>query len=117
MRQFTFILLMVGTCLGVYAQEAIEGIWQTGKDNTIIEIQKSANHWIGKVVSSDHEDATPGQVVIRNLVRGEDDWKGEFYVPPLDSWLDATVVPQGNDIEVTVFVGWFSKSLVWKKLE
>lgn len=110
----SFLLLLA---LKTQAQKSIEGVWQTGKDNTIIHVQNIQNEWNGKVVSSDNENASPGKLVIRNMVWNGEIWEGEFYVPPLDSWLDATMEPEGNQAEVTVYVGWFSKSLTWVKME
>ena len=97
------------------SQAEIEGVWDTGTDNTIIQIYKSSTQFEGKVISSDNEKAKPNMQVIRNVKKVGDHWEGEFYIPFFGKWLDTELRPEQNNLKVKVHVGWFSKSKTWRR--
>lgn len=98
-----------------FSQPDIEGVWDTGRDNTFIQIYKSSGQFLGKVVSSDNEKAEPGMQVMRNIKKVKDHWEGEFYIPTFGKWMDVELMPTKEGLKVKVYVGWFSKSSIWRE--
>lgn len=109
---FLFIGLLLAT-VSVNAQQSIEGIWNTGKDNTEIEIKKDE----GKIYTSDNENATLGKLIIKDIKMNNNTYKGKLYIIRKDRWVDALFVPNGNSLTVTISAGWQTKTLQWRKVK
>lgn len=106
-----FLLLHVGL-----AQSQLDGVWNPGVGDLLLEIRENnLGHREGVIVTSDNPDAPPGKQIIRNLTYKEDHWEGEFFIPRFGKWLEAHFYPEAQQMEVTVYVGWFSKSRVWSR--
>jgi hypothetical protein len=95
------------------AQQSIEGLWDTGQDNTKIEIVSTA----GKVQSSDNEKATVGKLIVKELEKNDNTYKGKLYLIRRNRWVDAVFVPNGNSLTITISAGWQSKTLKWTKVK
>lgn len=108
------IFVMVGT-YSVHAQGSIAHVWNTGMDNTTIEIKLDGSTYEGKIVSSDKDMASPGKLIVKDVKKTKETYKGKLYAIKRNKWVDATFEPKGNSLLVTVSVGWRTKKLEWKK--
>lgn len=97
----------------MYAQQSINGIWNTGQDNTKIEI----NSTTGKIHSSDNEKATVGKLIVKDLNRVNNTYKGKLYLIRRKRWTDAVFVPNGTSLNVRVSAGFQKKEMVWNLVE
>lgn len=109
MKNFIFILGLLLTTVSVNAQQSFVGLWNTGQDNTIIKIISNT----GKIHSSDNKKATVGKLIIKDLKKIDNTYKGKLYLIRKDRWVDAVFVPNGNYLDVTISAGWQSKTLKW----
>jgi len=99
-------------CSLSYSQ-SIEGVWNTGKENTTIEIKNGE----GKIYSSDNQKATKGKLMIKEIQKTNNTYKGKLYIIKKKRWVDAEFIPNGNSLNVTVSAGWRSKTLKWNLVE
>lgn len=97
------------------AQQSIEGIWDTGTENTKIEISQNNGEWVGKIISSDNEKATIGKVILKDLKKQNEIWKGELFVVKRQKWTDVEIVPNGNKLDLIVSAGPSSRKVQWSK--
>ncbi|MEM9547720.1 MAG: hypothetical protein AAGA77_17190 [Bacteroidota bacterium] len=113
-----FIYSILFTALSTHAQESIEGIWNTGKENTKIEIAEVEDGiYEGKILSSDNENAKVEKALLRevNLIDGE--WKGKLFAPKKKKWMDAVLMKKENRLHIKVKAGFMSKTIKWTKEE
>lgn len=115
--KFIIVLSAFFVNLTAFSQSSIEGSWSTGVDSVVIDIYPASDHWEGKVISSDNAKAELGKIVLKNLVKVDEHWEGEFYIPPLGSWLDAKLIPNDQEMEVTAYAWFISKTKMWTKIE
>ena len=74
------ILIVATLCsFSVFSQSHLIGNWDTGEDNTKIEISESNGIITGKIKSSDNHKAKIGKVVLNDLKKDDNNWKGEIY--------------------------------------
>lgn len=116
MRQLLILSAVLIFSIGNYAQETIVGKWNLGKHNAIVEIYKTDKGWEGKVISSDKDKIEKGKIMLKEIVKKDDYWKGKLYVPPIGSWLKATLKPKGEIMEVTASNWLMKKTKEWKKV-
>lgn len=109
MKTFIFFICLFVTSISLNAQQRIEGLWDTGKDNTTIEIINEE----GNVHSSDNAKATTGKLIIKNLKKTSNSYKGKLFIIKKNRWVDAEFVPKENTLYVTISAGWQSKTLKW----
>ena len=113
--------LYVGILLLIYfsvsAQEAIQGLWQTGRENTKIEISQNNGEWVGKIKSSDNEKVTIGKVILKDLIKQNDKWKGKLFVVKRQKWYDVVITPNETKLDLTVTAGFFEKEVQWSKVK
>lgn len=109
MKNLLLFLGLLLTTIYVNAQQSIEGLWDIGQDNTKIEIIGT----IGKIHSSDNEKATVGKLIVKELKRIDNTYKGKLYLIKKNRWIDAVFVPNGNFLNVTISAGRQSKTLKW----
>lgn len=91
------------------------GVWNTGIDNTRIEITESNGTYSGHIISSDNPRAVIGQQILKDLRPTGDSWEGLMYAPKKDTWLDASLEEQGDMLKITVKSGFFSKTIEWNR--
>ncbi|GAA3509949.1 hypothetical protein GCM10022393_23640 [Aquimarina addita] len=106
-------LLFVSTEL--FSQYTLQGIWNSGKDNTMIEVTESNGTIVGKIKSSDKKDIELGKVILKDLKKEDNTWVGSIYAHQRKEWYDVEISPQDNVLQLKVSVGFLSKTLIWKK--
>ena len=110
------ILIVVTLCsFSVSGQSQLNGTWNTGEDNTVIEITESAGKTSGKIKSSDNPKATIGKVIVKDLKKSGSSCKGKIYAPKRQEWYDAVLTQKGNILVIKISVGFFSKTVEWKE--
>lgn len=109
MPAFILYLGLLLTSISMSAQQSIEGVWDTGQENTKIEITNN----LGKIYSSDNKMATVGKIMIKELIKTNNTYKGKLYLVRRNRWVDAVFIPKGNSLTVTISAGWQSKTLKW----
>ncbi len=98
------------------AQSNVAGNWIAGKENTVIKIAQEGSSYSGKIISSENPKAKAGSLMIKDLKQDKKgNWKGQVYAPKRDEWYDAEFTPKGNILEIEISVGFFSKTMEWKK--
>jgi hypothetical protein len=110
MKTFTLFLALFLTSISINAQQSVEGLWNSGQDNTQIEIISTT----GKIYSSDNDKATVGKLIIKELKKTENTYKGKLHLIRRNRWVDAVFVRNGNFLNVTISAGWQSKTLKWQ---
>ena len=109
MKTLSLVFGLLVTTVFMNAQQSIEGIWNTGRENTKIEIKNS----IGKIYSSDNDKGTTGKLMIKDLVKSNNEYRGKLYIIRKDRWVDAVFVPNENSLQVTVSAGLQQRTMVW----
>lgn len=109
---FFSLLLSVGS---LAAQSAPTGVWNTGNDNSKVEITEVDGNYVGTLISSDNTKAKIGKQLLKDLKPDGDAWKGKLFAPKKGKWLDATLQEKGNQLLIKVGSGFMSKTLKWKK--
>ncbi|MEL7223034.1 MAG: hypothetical protein AAGJ93_17050 [Bacteroidota bacterium] len=109
----TFILLFA-LCgvLAIQAQTAIVGVWNTGQENTKVEIKEAGSQMEGTILSSNNEKVV-GTLIIKNVQPVGEAYKGQLYAIKKDRWVDAVFKPEGEKLTITVSSGWRSKTVEW----
>ena len=115
MKTTIFIFLLSSCFYAIGAQETIAGLWQTGNDNTIIEIVKNDTQWLGKISSSDNEKAVIGKVIIKEFEPKDNGFKAKMYVAKKDKWMDAFFEIKEEELQVKISAGWKKKKIKWKR--
>ena len=111
------ILIVATLCsFSVFGQSQLNGNWNTGEDNTVIEITESAGEIVGKIKSSDNTKATIGNVMLKDIKKNGTNWEGKIYAAKRQAWYDAVIIQKGNILEIEISVGFLSKTVEWKKV-
>ena len=111
------ILIVATLCaFSVFGQSNLTGTWDTGEENTVIEITELAGKKSGKIKSSDNPKATIGKVIVKDLKKNGSSWKGKIYAAKRQKWYDAVLTRKRNILEIEISVGFFSKTIEWKKV-
>ncbi|MEO1626227.1 MAG: hypothetical protein AAFV25_13815, partial [Bacteroidota bacterium] len=97
-----------------FAQQPIQGVWNTGQENTMIEIKASGDQIEGKVLSSDNSKAKIGNVIIKDVRAERGVYKGQLYAAKRKKWMDATFARKADKLVITVSAGWKTKVIEWK---
>ena len=101
----------------MYAQTSIDGVWNTGKDNTKVKITKENNIWMGKILSSDNEKAPLGKEILKDLEKKGETWNGKLFVIRKKEWYNVRIQINGNELELIVKAGFINKSSIWEREE
>lgn len=117
MKQLSVLLFVLFAAISVNAQTAISGTWNTGTDNTTIELKKTGDKYGGKIVSSDNSKAKKGKQIVKDVTSQKGAWKGKIYIAQKGKWADAKFVRKGDTLEVTIYSGWMSKTVKWEKVK
>ncbi len=116
MKNLVLTLFSVLMCLLSYSQN-IEGLWSTGKENTNITILNEGGELVGKIESSDNRKAPIGEVILKDLVKEGDSWKGKLFVIKKQRWVDVTISPYKSKLELLVSAGFSRKKVEWEKVD
>jgi hypothetical protein len=115
--KYALVLLILLCCVGTSSsQELLQGTWNTGQENTNIEILQENNDWIGKIVSSDNENVVVGKVILKELEKNGNAWSGKLFVLRRQKWVDVDLTPDKTNMDVQVSVGIKSRNLQWIKV-
>ena len=115
MKALFFILVLNVFSLSLFAQTDFTGTWVTGNRGTIVEIEKSEDSYIGKISYSDDSEIKPGTQIMKDVKEKKGKWAGRMYAPKRDEWYDIEIKPLENKLEITVYKGFFSKTITWTK--
>jgi len=116
MRITGFILLMILSSTSIFAQQSLNGVWQTGVDNTKVETYQKNGAWFGKIISSDNSKAKTGTDILRNFKKNGDSWEGQLYAIKKDKLVNAVIKPTESKLLIKVSVGFFTKNLEWLRV-
>lgn len=101
--------------VAVFSQNEISGKWNTGDQNTIVEIGQQNGVYIGKIISSDNPKVKQGKVILKDVKPKKESWTGKIYAPRRGEWYDAEISTNGNKLKLEMSVGFFSKTIEWTK--
>ncbi len=110
----TFFFLMFSIA-HTSAQQVLEGLWNTGKEETLVEISYLNEQLIGKIKSSNNEHAKIGKTILKDLRNEGGKWLGKIYAVKRRDWYSVKIVPHKEKLELTIATGLFSKTLEWKR--
>ena len=110
------LLVLTLSSFSIFGQSNLIGNWDTGDDNTIIEISESAGEATGKIKASDNPKATIGKVMLKDLKQKDQTWEAKIYAAKRQKWYDAVITPKGNELEIEISVGFLSKTIKWRKI-
>ncbi|MDX1907206.1 MAG: DUF2147 domain-containing protein [Bacteroidia bacterium] len=115
MKTFASIFILLLSLAGLQAQTAPAGVWNTGQDNTLVEITNVEGRYVGKLISSDSPNAKIGNLLLKDLKPNGGAWKGQLYAPKRSAWYDATVEVKGNRLVIKAGSGFTSKTVEWTR--
>ncbi len=115
MKQIIITILMLFSMVSIKAQQSIEGLWDTGQENSKIEIKEVDGVLQGFLFSSDNVNAPLGKVMIKELQKDGNNYKGKLYSIKRKQWLEAMFIRQKEELIITISVAWQTKTLTWKK--
>lgn len=113
--KIVFTCCMFLLTITMHAQQSLVGSWNTGKDNTKIEITAENGVYEGKIVSSDNTNAKIGNQILKDIKLVSGKWQGKMYSPKKNKWYNAVLEEKGDQLLVTVKAGMMSKTLEWIK--
>ncbi len=114
MKVLTTFFLLMFSIVYTSAQQSLEGLWKTGKEETLIEISYLNEQLIGKIKSSKNEQAEIGKIILKNLQSEGNKWVGKIYAVKRKEWYSVKIVPQKEKLDLKIGSGLFSKTLEWK---
>lgn len=97
-------------------KQPIEGIWDTGTEKTNVEIVQINGEWMGKIKSSDNQEVTLGKVILKDLKKQNEKWKGKLFVVKRQKWTDVEITPSGTKLDLVVSAGFSNKKVQWSKV-
>ena len=115
MKKISVLICVLFSTLSMYAQQSIAGIWDTGKDNTKIEITQANDLYEGKIVASDNSKAPIGKLLIKEIKSIDGEWHGKLFAAKKGKWMDAVLKEEGQQLFITVKAGLMSKTIEWAK--
>ncbi|QMU63789.1 MAG: DUF2147 domain-containing protein [Flavobacteriaceae bacterium] len=115
MKVLTTLFLLMFSIVYTSAQQSLEGLWKTGKEETIIEISFSSEQLIGKIKSSNNEEAEMGKIILKDLRSEGNKWVGKIYAVKRKEWYNVEIISKEEVLELKISSGLMSKSLQWKK--
>lgn len=101
--------------LSVNAQQTMAGLWNTGNENTVIEMLQLNGEWLGQIHSSDNPGAIIGKTIIKDLEEKGDKWVGKIFVVKRQKWATVQITPQATQLDLVVSSGFSKKSIQWAK--
>jgi uncharacterized protein (DUF2147 family) len=116
-RSIFFVSMLSLFSITAFSQTDISGKWNTGDQNTLVEIVQQNGVYIGKIISSDNPKVKQGKVILRNVKAKKAGWAGEIYAPRRSEWYDAEISTSGNKLKLKMSVGFISKTVEWTKVD
>ena len=120
------ITLLLATLLSVLITSGVradgrwelDGYWQHPDDPVWIEVNVASK--TGVAMRNDDQPDTVGFHVVRGLVESDKtgSWKGEVYVPQLDSYKNVSItMPEEQTLQMTVKFGFIRRSVEWSRVD
>lgn len=114
MKNLVLLIVMFFTTISMNAQ-SLAGVWNTGEDYTKIEISEDSGVYNGKIHSSDNAKAKIGNPILKDVKFSNGKGEGKIYAAKKGKWYDAILEENGNKLNITIKVGFMSKTLTWEK--
>ena len=115
MKVLTTLFLLMFSIVYTSVQQSLEGLWKTGKEETIIEISFSNEQLIGKIKFSNNKEVDVGKIILKVLRSEENKWVGKIYAIKRKEWYNVEIISKEEVLELKISSGLISKSLQWKK--
>ena len=115
MKNTVILLFLCFMGSSLLAQDNLLGTWDTGNQNSLIEIYQGNQGYAGKVVSSDNPEAKVGMPIIKDLKCKDGKWTAKLYALKRKECYDAEMVVNDERLKITVSVGFFSKTINWSR--
>lgn len=114
MKRLIILVLLVAVS-PLYSQSGspLHGIWNTGQQNTNVEIRGDEEVLKGKIVSSDNEKVKIGLVMLTDLEKTGDAWKGKIFSLKRKKWFDVQIRPEGDKLNLKISSGFYSRTVYW----
>jgi hypothetical protein len=113
MKYLSFILILIS--YPALSQSDLNGMWETGQENSIIEIIEVNGNYTGILKSTDNDKAEIGRIMLRDLEQQGAVWSGQIFAAKRKKWLDVEITPGDNILELEIDAGIRSKSVKWKR--
>ncbi len=113
--KITFTLCILFLSITLSAQTSIVGTWNTGQENTIVEIDQENEHWLGKIQSSDNTDAVIGKTILKDLEPKGDSWTGLIFLAKRQKWAKVKITSRAAQLDLVVTYGLLKKRLAWSQ--
>jgi len=115
MKTLILFITIILTTLTSHSQIPLSGKWNTGSDNTIIEIYHKSDGYYGKIISSENREAKIGTDILQGFTYRNNRWQGKVFGPRRNQLMDATIEIKGDTMILKVGSGIMSRTLEWKK--
>ena len=102
--------------LSLLAQIELSGTWNTGDQNTIVEIKQQHGINNGKIVSSNNKKAKPGMLILKDVKLKKGKWEGQIYAPKRGEWYDAELSLSEGKLEIIISAGLLRRTVEWIKV-
>ena len=116
MKNSFLVLVISFFSFALAAQADITGKWETGEDNTIVEITEKDGVYKGEIFSSDKEGEEIGRQMIKDVKLDKGKFKGKIS-PPGMGWKNVEFEREDNTLKVKVSVAFIKKKFKWTKME
>ena len=93
----------------------IIGTWNTLESNTKIQIVEEKGMLIGRIKSSDNTKVQVGKLILKDLIKTGNSWSGKIFSLKRNEWYDVEIIPQNNNLDLKIQIGFIHKSLTWEK--
>ncbi len=113
--QYFVLLIICFVSINSFAQSDVSGEWIVGEKNTVVKIEHQEGVYTGEIISSDNPNAKIGKLMVKDLKENQGKWKGKVYSPKRKEWYDAEFEVKGNILEINISIGFFSKTVEWKR--
>jgi uncharacterized protein (DUF2147 family) len=109
------LIAVLGSPLSLAAEGTLDGTWQTGEDNSLVEVTEQGGVSTGKLVSSDNPKAKIGTEILRNFKLVDGVWTGTLYAAKRGKLYPATITPSADTLSINVSAGMMTKKVSWTK--
>ena len=100
MKVLTTLFLLMFSIVYTSAQQSLEGLWKTGKEETIIEISFSNEQLIGKIKFSNNKEVDVGKIILKDLRSEENKWVGKIYAIKRKEWYNVEIISKEEVLEL-----------------
>jgi uncharacterized protein (DUF2147 family) len=113
------LMFTLGFSMGALAEQSLAGLWQHEDKPVVVEMKPVDGLTQGTVASNSDKPDSVGKRLFRDLAYNADEklWRGRIFVLKLGEEKDVTIVLQNPDqFQMTVKVGFFSKKVIWNRV-